>query len=591
MSQSIVAPAADARRAGLPGLEFAPGTNPNGDLSSADWRFLLPRLDYGTVLFVGAPAPPVVAALARTAGQVLVASDDPAALQRVMDAARARGAPNVRPLHADSPGRLPCADGSVDLAVLCDARPSRQAFARQALARPAFADELARVLAPDGTIYLELGHRLDALRARRWRARLAARGFDAPQPYWLLRHRSGGLRMAFPLAATRAVRYAFDHVLYGTSRRAELLRTTGRSVVRAGLHRLAVADRAFVFRRRAGATRRVPAAAGPVGYLSVLAARAGAPLGAVQPGFFARGAYDSNKVAFFLFGDGASRPEVLAKMTRSPRYNHRLETEYHALTRLRARGLAAEGTYPEAVFFDHHHDLAVLAQRVVHGSPFRTRTHGNTACPFVHDAIAWIQQLGARSADAAADARELPQKLENLLDHFDRLYAPTPAEHRFLHERIASLRALPDAVPTVFQHGDAGTWNALVTEDDRVAFLDWEVSSARGVPLWDLVDFLRSFGSWVARAQGETDMVRAYATHFLAPSPLSELQAEAVRGYCARVGLPRESLEALFFSCWMQRAVREAAWSSRPLDEGSYVNLVRACIRHREAAGSRWLFD
>ena len=55
--------------------------------------------------------------------------------------------------------------------------------------------------------------------------------------------------------------------------------------------------------------------------------------------------------------------------------------------------------------------------------------------------------------------------------------------------------------------------------------------------------------------------------------------------------LPRDAVEALFFACWMQRAVREAAWSDRPAAEGQYVNLVRSCIRHRTAPGLTWLFD
>ena len=34
---------------------FIPGTNLNGDLACADWRFLLPRLSYKHILFIGKP--------------------------------------------------------------------------------------------------------------------------------------------------------------------------------------------------------------------------------------------------------------------------------------------------------------------------------------------------------------------------------------------------------------------------------------------------------------------------------------------------------------------------------------------------------
>ena len=587
MTQLAAAPVAGPLGSALPGLEFAPGTNPNGDLSFADWRFLLPGLRFRTVLFLGVPAVPVLAALARTAERIVVASGELPALQRVRAAALQRGLSNVHGLLTASPERLPCADGSLDLIVLGGGTRT----ASRVLARPGSADELSRVLAPNGTIYLEVDRHLDVLRAARWSRRLAARGFDAPQTYWLLRNKAGGVRLAFPIEQARAVRYAFDQVLYGTSRKAKVLRWMGRSVSRVGLHRHLVPDRALVFHRREDGTAPGGGAPGPSRYLSALAARAGLELGVVRPGFFARGGYDSNKVAFFLFGDAAPEPAMIVKMTRSPRYNHRLEAEHRALAQLRAGALADEGTYPEALFFGHHHDLAVLAERVVPGSPFRTRTRGDTTCPFARAAIHWIEELGARSVAADADATALPRMLGDLLVRFERVYALTEAEREFLRDRIQSLGMASGGIPTVFQHGDAGTWNVLVAGDDRVAFLDWEVSSARGVPLWDLVDFLRSFGSWAARSQGEQDMVRAYATHFLAPSPFSELQAEAVRSYRSRVGLPRDGMEALFFSCWMHRAVREAAWTSAPLDQGFYLNLVRTCIRQRDAEGLKWLFD
>jgi hypothetical protein len=584
MSHAVEVPVSGAAVGGLPGLEFAPGTNPSGDLSVADWRFLLPELRLDVALLIGVPPTPVLAALARTVGTIVVAASDTAAVRRVRDAARERGLGNVQPLLAAWPARLPLAPRSVGLVALCEP----VAVAR-ALAHPRSADELARLLAPGGTIYLELHRHADLLRARRWSARLAGHGLATPQAYWLLQRREGGIRLAAPVEAPEAVRYAFDHVLYGGSRRAVLLRQAGRWVSRIGLHRPLVPHRALVFHHRAAGDGH--ASPGPAHYLTELASRAGVELGPCQPAFFARGAYDSNKVAFFLFGPTAREPEIVVKMTRAPRYNHRLEAECHALTRLRRDGLADAGTYPEALFLGHHHDLAVLAQRVVRGSPFRTRTRGDTDCPFALAAVEWIETLGARSAVPAADAGELPRTLEELLARFERIHALSPMERGFLRERLHVLGTLPGGVPSVFQHGDAGTWNVLVTPDDRVAFLDWEVSSARGVPLWDLVDFLRSYGSWAARARGERDMVRAYAAHFVAPSPFSELQAEAVLRYRTRIGVPREAVEALFFSCWMHRAVREAAWSAQPPERGLYVNLVRRCIRQRSAEGLRWLFD
>jgi len=571
---------------GLSGLEFTPGSNRSDDLSTADWRFLLPRLRFGTVLFLGVPIPSTVAALAASAHRVIVMADDPLLLRDVSDGARMRGVGNVETLCAQSRLPLQFADGAVDLLV-----PWGRRMTARLIEDAAFAEEAARVLSPDGVIYMEAHARRDHAHLRSWRRRLSASGLGAQETYWLLPRSPEGIRLATPLGEHASVQHAFDHVLHGSSRRARLLRQAGRAAARTGLYSWLLADRAMVIRRTPSNGAPSDEANGPSRYLASLGRDAGVPLERMRPAFFARGAYDSNKVAFFLFEDGRVAPTMLVKMTRSARYNHRLEAEFLALTRVKERSLAPDGTYPEALFLSRHDNLAVLAQRVVHGDPFRTRTRGDHDCPLARAAIAWIHELGVRSAEYSEAENALSGTLSALMERFEALYALTDAEQRFLRERLASVTTNERRIPTVFQHGDAGTWNVLVTRDDRVAFLDWEIGTTRGIPLWDLLDFLRSFGSWSARVRGQTDMTRAYVEHFGAPSPLARVQAEAVRTYCNEVGLPRTSIEGLFFSCWMQRAVREAAWTSRPLDEGTYVNLVRACIRHRDAEGFRWLFD
>ena len=74
------------------------------------------------------------------------------------------------------------------------------------------------------------------------------------------------------------------------------------------------------------------------------------------------------------------------------------------------------------------------------------------------------------------------------------------------------------------------------------------------------------------------------------PSPLSEMQARATKRYCAAVGLEPSLVEPFFYTCWMYRALREAAWTSGPLEQGTYFNLLRLCIRQRGGEGLQWIF-
>lgn len=586
MSRAAI-PIESAALAALPGLEFAPGTNPHGELALADWRFLLPTLRLDSVLFLGVPTREELQTLARTVKRIVVAAGDNTALQRLRHALGAPSPSHTYFLRIASPATIPCADGTFDLIFLGDSQT-----AGSVLRHPGAANELSRVLAANGSIYMRLDRRADGKRLRRWSMQLAAHGFAAPQSYWLLRRKTGGFQLACAVEERQAVQYAFDNVLYGISRRARVLRWIGRVASRIGLHAYLIPARAVLFHRAPKAYEcATPAQPGPSEYLSAMSRRAGSSLENPHAVFFARGAYDSNKIAFFLFTRYRSEPEMLVKMTRSPRYNHRLETEHRALLQLKWSRLADPGTYPEPRFLDHHHDLAVLGQDVVQGAPFRTRARASAACSLAGVAIRWIEELGVRSVDPGVDSAELVHTLDQLTERFTHLYLLDAAERTFLRERIQALVAPRAGVPRVFQHGDAGTWNAFVTADGRVAFLDWEVARPRGVPLWDLLDFLQSFGRWAAHRIGERDHIRAYTTHFLEWSAFSELQAEAVQHYCLRVGVPKECVEPLFFACWMQRAVREAAWTSESPDDGFYVNLVRTCIRHRSGDALRRLFD
>lgn len=568
-------------QAAISGMEYAPGTNQHGELASVDWRFLLPTPQFEAVLFIGPPRSAALAAIARTASVVVVASTDLQVLREVARSSQTRSLTNVYPVRVSTFGDLPFRKGRFDLIV---ATPGRGLA--PFLASRDSAAGVARALTPGGTIYLETSTRADALRASRLSKQLTLSGFRAPRHFWLAR-RKGEIHIALPLSDMDRARYFFDQVLYGISRKARLLRHVGRYASRFRLLRLAVPGRATILQRTG--SENVPD--GPAGYLTTLAERAGIDLSAHRPVFFARGGYDSNKVAFFCFDRSTCTPEILVKMTRAPRFNSRLEAEHRALSLVKEKHFADPGTYPDALFLDHHYGLAVLGEKVVRGTPFRTRTTAEANCPFARDAIEWITRLGATSADrTATTAQEVSDRLMRLFMSFAEIYPLSDSEGRFLEDRIVAVGSATGSIPAVFRHGDAGTWNVLAGDDGRAIFLDWEVSEPQGLPLWDLFDFVRSFGSWVGRVRGERNSVRSYAANFLQDTSLSRLQAEATERYCESVGLDRHFVEPLFYTCWMQRAVREAAWMSAPREQGSYFSLLRLCIGRRETGGSSWLY-
>lgn len=182
--------------------------------------------------------------------------------------------------------------------------------------------------------------------------------------------------------------------------------------------------------------------------------------------------------------------------------------------------------------------------------------------------------------------------LERLLEEFVGIYEIGEAHERFLAEQVDTVARSGDGLPLVFQHGDPGPWNLLVTPEGKPVFLDWEAAEPDGIPLWDLFHFLRSYGLAVSRAAGTHDAARSFGQHYLADSALGPLFVEATRRACDDTGLAPNLVEPLFYLCWMHRALKEAArLAPGQLDEGRYVNLLRLAIERRKAPALRRLFS
>jgi aminoglycoside phosphotransferase (APT) family kinase protein len=279
-------------------------------------------------------------------------------------------------------------------------------------------------------------------------------------------------------------------------------------------------------------------------------------------------------------------------LAREPRFNERIENSWFALRRVRELGLSGTAVVPAPVFAGHDGGLAYAAEVAVEGRPFRARTTAQPDCPHAAAAIDWFVGLGVQSADAAiASPVAVADALQRLLDRFMSVYRPGAHHRAFLAAQIATVGAHPGRFPVVFQHGDPGIWNLLVDPDGRPVVLDWEAADTRGMPLWDLLYLMRSFGVWVARAQGTADQLDAFERHFLEPSELGEHLGDAIGRFCRDSALDRELVEPLFFTCWMHRALKEASTlSRRSVRRGRYFRLLLRCIDEHRSQGLRRLF-
>jgi hypothetical protein len=544
--------------------EFVPGTNLKGNVAGANWSFLLPSLELERIVCVGVSSAAALATLSRIGREVLVVCERAQQTDEIGALSRQRGLTNVRPIAAGGRGELPIDDGSVDL--VCVGADS-QARAKMLI---------ARFLKPDGMVYFEAGDDKVAGAGRSTR-------------FWVTPMR-GEMQTAVPADDQGTIDYFVRNALYTPAVRLRLrpLKRVERLLNR----RLAASG--FTRRYSVLAERDTNSLSSqPPRYLRTIAGDAGIDLTAYRWGLVAHGQYTSRKVLFFLFDGASEAPAYVVKMTRDRALNPRLENEQRALTLLAERGLGDSETLPRVAFYGHHGGLAIVGETVVDGVPFRKRASGAADCRYLRSAVDWLVDLGAATADpSAAPPHHVAHGLETLFNRFTRIYQVTPEQREFLAGQIATIAKSQSAFPLVFQHGDPGAWNILATPSGRAAFLDWEAFEQRGMPLWDLFYFLRSYGVWSARKAGTSDSLKGFSRQYLADSALGALLVDVAGRYCARSGLAPELVEPLFYTCWMHRSLKEAArLPATRLERGHYVSLLRLCIEQRDAPTLRRLFS
>lgn len=564
-----------------PGLLETKSSVPN-ELYRADWRFLLPRLHYESMLYLGAPSELVLDVLIGMARRVTIAAGDTHTLKRLQAELRTPRHGNVQVLRVDPLRPLPLRSGALELIVARGAEAGRLLRSRTCMA------ELSRLLSPGGCVYLEIDRIVDNFWLRAHIDEAGTHDFQAPRVllpvYW-----NEILRLAVPRDDHDVARYCFTHVVAGASRKGRTLQRVADVPVRMRLLPYLTPRRILLLERR-GQPGESPPETGPTRLRERPLQAANASEAASRSALFARSGDDDNKVILLAFGR-SKRPEMVLKIPRSTRYNRRLEHEHHCLTLLRERRAADAGTYPEALFLDYHAGLAIHGQTMLHGAAFRNVTTCRTDCPHAASAVEWITRLGEASAErVASDTDDLGGWLSHIFQRFLQVYSVSDTEADFLDLRIDELRRAAHTLPRVFQHGDAGTPNAVVDEEGRVGFFDWEDGDPRGLPLWDLFNFILCFGTWAGRVSGSRDDTLTYERSFIEPSTLARFQADAVARYCDRVGVDRHLVEPLYFAHMLARSLRSGIRVGGDLGNTPVFQPLRLAIQHRSGRGLACMF-
>jgi len=561
--------------------EFVPGTNLQGDMVFADWRFLLPSIELNSILCLATPRASSARVLASIAKRIVVVDTDAVKLEQFAEVSQQASLDNIETLLIEDFTRIPLRE-KFSLIHLSDSGVTGNFLGNKSLQ-----DTLKGLLSVDGIIKYETW-----TRSERHASQAALSGLTRidlhGRAYWLTPFR-GEMRTALPTKQLDIAGFFFRNVLYGQSFKKRMLSHLGEFLSGARLLDTLTPRRLFLLQK--GECQHDSAK--PPTYLYKLARKAGFNFDILRIGLSTRGKFNANKVIFYLFQASSPQPEAIVKMTRAPEFNYRLENEYRALATLQKSGFVPKETYPEAMFLDYHGGLALMAQKAVHGVPFRTRTTARPDCKLAHRAANWLVQLGHASSNTTlVNAEQAADKLDVLFRGFAQIYSLSDEERNFMAGQLARMKQCRVDFPLVFQHGDPGTWNILVTDANEVVFIDWEAGEPRGIPLWDIFYFMRTYASWVLRQQGNKDPLDNFMNSFLKPSSFSQWLRLLVHDYCNKIGLVVELIEPLFYTCWMHRALKESTRLRKSqLAEGHYFNLLNTCIKNRHTETLSSLFS
>ena len=547
---------------------YKAGTNLKGQFAPAGWLHLLPSLELTNVLCIGTPGIGVLAMLARRARRVVVACVSRKDFRERQRANGATGLEGVEWLDGRDGATVSDVAQGTGLIVIAG-RQGRSWLAD----RRNRIEIVQRILDRGGVLYLEergLRRSAPQKNGKKWAKFLPGnlRSFRL-LPLW------GEPQVAVPEGDRETLDFFIErrvvHPWTWPTLPALATKLMRRFLTPPG------------FGHRYGLLVGGPGtrhAARPPEYLCAIACGSGVSLEEYRWGLSIPVAYRSRKLVFYLFGPRPSSPSYVVKMVSEPSLNARLENEARALRGLEALGLADGTQIPRVTFSGQHAGLTLVGESLIEGVPFRRKSDAGTSCPYAEGAVDGLIELGrtARRNGTAAGS-EVAGSISRLLSLFEQTYG-NGSDMAFLERRVETLRANP--VPLVFQHGDVGCWNLLVTPKGQVAFLDWESAEPAGLPLWDLFYFLRSYGVLAARRHGVRSTLRAFELTFLGDSKMSHWMHGAVARYSEAVGVEKPLIEPLFYTCLVHRAVKEATrLQPGELNKGHFVNLLRLCIRER----------
>ena len=136
--------------------DYTPGKNRKGDMVTADWRFLLPKLELDKVGCFGIPPISTVAVLSKMVAELWIIVSHGRYLRSIEEECIQRGFDNIRTVFFNGTFDLPIASNSLDLAILVSRR-----YTHRLIKSKQVITKFCNFLSPNGIIYFALGSAIE----------------------------------------------------------------------------------------------------------------------------------------------------------------------------------------------------------------------------------------------------------------------------------------------------------------------------------------------------------------------------------------------------------------------------------------------
>jgi aminoglycoside phosphotransferase (APT) family kinase protein len=256
----------------------------------------------------------------------------------------------------------------------------------------------------------------------------------------------------------------------------------------------------------------------------------------------------SAHVIFLLFDHRNPNPVLVAKIPRAGGDRHALSREATNLRTVQSLREGGFSSIPRVVAFEEFAGTWMLLESALPGRVMHASTVRRDPDRCARLLVSWTTDLHVASATQTSGFTSIDRLLFNPLAEFERsLHPRSPLATLCVETRqlVQPLREV--ALPTVFEHGDLGAPNILLSRDGGPGVVDWELGDPLGMPAADLFFMLTYLAFAQRQATRGNDYETVFQRAFFGPAAWAGVFIEPYR---RALGLPDGVMAPLFIATW-----------------------------------------